>query len=71
MKTKKSRKILLCVVSMILVGCKGNKNLIKTEPQVAGYQVSYPKVVTGSLHNPGMGWVTLEEQTEWKVKKLF
>ncbi len=30
----------------------------------AGYITSYPETVSGALHNKGMGWISLEEQTE-------
>lgn len=30
----------------------------------AGYTTSYPETVSGALHNKGMGWISLEEQTE-------
>ncbi len=29
-----------------------------------GYVTSYPESVSGALHNKGMGWISLEEQTE-------
>ena len=40
------------------------------EPSVAlpaGYVAVRPEKISGNLHNPGMGWITLEE-TSWQGK---
>ena len=42
----------------------GSNIPVPIDPEVSGYKSYYPKKVSGSLHNPGMGWVGLEEQTE-------
>lgn len=45
-------------------GCNSNKGNVKVENKVAGYTSYYPTGVSGALHNKGMGWISLEEQTE-------
>lgn len=50
---------------MVLSGCDQSiVPEITKEPEKAGYSTFYPEKIEGSLHNPGMGWITLEEQTE-------
>lgn len=56
---------LLCatVLGATLVGCGGGVKQLEKETEVKGYTVVYPEKIEGALHNPGMGWVALEEQT--------
>ena len=52
---------------MALVGCQkkaGGIDNIGDNKVPTGYQISYTQEVTGQLHNKGMGWNALEEQTE-------
>lgn len=52
----------------LLSGCANDSghgvNNIGGESEPAGYVNVYPSGVSGALHNKGMGWTTLEEQTE-------
>ena len=51
--------VLLCLVFALSgVGCAKSIPQNKTQ---AGYVNVYPEKITGNLHNPGMGWVSLEE----------
>lgn len=64
----KNKKILLMSsLSMLLfslTGCNSTNSNVKVENKIAGYNSFYPSSVSGALHNIGMGWISLEEQTE-------
>ncbi|MDY2728358.1 MAG: DUF4832 domain-containing protein [Candidatus Onthovivens sp.] len=65
MKKIAKSSLLLASSVLVLTGCsKENPADIPVDKIPSGYQVSYPTKVDGSLHNVGMGWNTLEEQTE-------
>ena len=65
-------KKILCIITTFLVlfslcSCDktedtGKGNIENGEIE-AGYTVTYPSSVSGALHNKGMGWIALEEQT--------
>jgi len=64
------KKLLVLPISLLLgittIGC-GNTNpldKIKGNGIPTGYVESYTQGITGQLHNIGMGWNALEEQTE-------
>lgn len=56
----------ILVLTLALNSCNVSKkpgNIENKEKLESGYTVSYPTTVSGALHNKGMGWITLEEQT--------
>lgn len=68
---KKSVRIIAILIVMCMVlmsSCtffRGNINdKLENAKESAGYTTSYPEAVSGALHNKGMGWISLEEQTE-------
>lgn len=66
---KKSVRIIaiFIMVSMgLMSGCNSGSVASKMESikESKGYVTSYPESVSGALHNKGMGWISLEEQTE-------
>ena len=68
--TNKKKLFFAIPLLLLVVSCGKNKNVEpnkdNVENQVAptGYVASYPDTVTGALHNAGMGWIALGEQTE-------
>lgn len=53
------------LVGLASCGNKANKPSNVDNLKIdTNYTVSYPSKVSGALHNKGMGWITLEEQTE-------
>ncbi len=59
--------LLLGGVTMTLTACGQNSDKPEnayTSTNADGYTVVYPTPVKGALHNPGMGWISLEEQTD-------
>lgn len=55
------------MLTLALTSCNNSKNpdnIENKEKLETGYAVSYPTTVSGALHNKGMGWIALEEQTE-------
>lgn len=50
--------VMLIALSMLMITACGEENTTK---KVSGYVNVYPEIITGNLHNPGMGWVALEE----------
>lgn len=38
--------------------------ITESAKEASGYVTNYPSQVSGALHNKGMGWIALEEQTE-------
>ena len=54
------------LMAITLVGCrkKGSIDYIEGNDLPAGYVQNYSQGITGQLHNVGMGWNVLEEQTE-------
>lgn len=67
---KKLISLLTCfIVVFALVSCDKNENKatldnVENGQIESGYVVNYPSSVSGALHNRGMGWISLEEQTE-------
>lgn len=48
-------------------GCGGKGEPAPDVTLPSGYTAVYPEKISGNLHNPGMGWITLEE-TSWEGK---
>lgn len=46
-------------------GGTGSSNTVQAVP--SDYTMVFPEKISGNLHNPGMGWITLEE-TSWAGK---
>lgn len=66
---KKISKVITCLTMMIpfVSSCSSNSkpnNIDDNSKETKGYVTTYPTSVSGALHNRGMGWITLEEQTE-------
>lgn len=66
MKRKVLALLTILMASSTLVGCNKSSKPANIDSQkiASGYTTTYPGSVTGALHNQGMGWITLEEQTE-------
>ena len=63
MQVKKLAAILLTSALFVsMVGC-GKEKGIPEAAELADYEIVYPEKISGALHNPGMGWIALEEQT--------
>ena len=68
---KKSVRIIALILSMcmgFMTGCifrpSNNVQNLDSVKESKGYITSYPETLSGALHNKGMGWISLEEQTE-------
>ena len=68
---KKSVRIIALILSMcmgFMTGCifrpSNNVENLDNVKESKGYITSYPETLSGALHNKGMGWISLEEQTE-------
>lgn len=61
---KKISILLFILIAFVLSGCSANSPQDITRGSLSGYKYVYPEKIEGALHNPGMGWITLEEQTE-------
>ena len=65
-----NKKVFITAMSLLMVmsitGCrkKNTPENIANDDIPSGYQQSYTQGITGQLHNIGMGWNVLEEQTE-------
>ena len=63
MNTKKY--LLLSSLALLLSSCSGGGiDDIAGKGIASGYVKTYPQTISGQLHNDGMGWCALEEQTE-------
>ena len=63
-KVAKSISMGLLSSALLLAGCTSPTSSVPVMKNVSGYQTAYPTKVKGALHNVGMGWNALEEQTE-------
>lgn len=53
--------LLVCGLLFSFTACNSKK--IKQEEGVSGYRYVFPETISGALHNPGTGWISLEEPT--------
>ena len=64
MNTKKYL-LLSSLALLLLSSCSGGGiDDIAGKGIASGYVKTYPQTISGQLHNDGMGWCALEEQTE-------
>ena len=57
--------LLLSSLALLLSSCSGGGiDDIAGKGIASGYVKTYPQTISGQLHNDGMGWCALEEQTE-------